>query len=98
MSTTPARAAAATISRPSVTEKHIGFSTRTCRPASAAAIAIGAWLPEVATSTASIGSAIRSRQSVHATGIPYRCAHALALSAAMSQTARTSYSSDSSAR
>jgi hypothetical protein len=55
ISTTPARSAAATIARPSAAEKHIGFSTNTCRPASAAASAIGAWLPEVSTSTASSG-------------------------------------------
>jgi hypothetical protein len=55
MRVTPACSAAATIARPSSTEKHIGFSTNTCRPACAAAIAIGAWLPEVSTMTASSG-------------------------------------------
>ena len=52
MSFTPARSAAAIMARPSSAEKHIGFSTKTCRPARAAASAIGAWLPEVSTMTA----------------------------------------------
>ena len=81
-----------------MTEKHIGFSTSTCRPASAAATAIGAWLPEVSTSTASSGSATSSRQSVNTAPIRYRSAQARALSGTASQTAATSYEPASSAR
>jgi hypothetical protein len=70
MSVTPARSAASRMAWPSATEKHIGFSTSTCRPACAAATAIGAWLPEVSTSTASSGSRSISRQSVNTAGTP----------------------------
>jgi len=66
---TPACPAAATIARPSATEKHIGFSTNTCNPARAAASAAGAWLPEVSTRTASSGCRISSRQSVNTAGM-----------------------------
>jgi len=52
------------MARSSAAEKHIGFSVNTCRPARAAASAIGVWLPEVSTSTASSGWPSSSRQSV----------------------------------
>ena len=70
MSFTPARSAAAIMARPSAAEKHIGFSTKTWSPARAAASAIGAWLPEVSTMTASSGWPSRSRQSVKTAGMP----------------------------
>ena len=95
---TPACSAAATISRPSATEKHIGFSVNTCSPARAAATAIGAWLPEVSTRTASSGCRSISRQSVNTAGMRYRSAHARALSPAMSHTAAISNRSASSVR
>ena len=90
MSVTPACRAASTIACPSGTEKHIGFSTSTCIPACAAATAIGAWLPEVSTSTASSGWRSMSRQSENTAGTPYRLATALAFSGTMSHTAATS--------
>jgi hypothetical protein len=65
---TPARLAAAIISCPSAIEKHIGFSISMCLPASAAATAIGAWLPEVRISTASSGESIRSCHRVKVLG------------------------------
>jgi len=56
MRRTPADSAAAIMPTPSSGCRHIGFSTNTCSPRSAAATAAGAWLPEVRTSTASSGS------------------------------------------
>ncbi len=49
----------------------MGFSTKTWRPARAASIAMGAWLPEVSTRTASTGSRSTSRQSVCTVATPY---------------------------
>ena len=70
MSVTFACRAASIIAWPSATEKHMGFSISICLPASAAAIAIGAWLPEVRISTASNGAARRSCQRVKMRGTP----------------------------
>jgi hypothetical protein len=70
MSVTPALRAASIIARPSATEKHIGFSTSICLPAAAAAMAIGAWLPEVRIRTASRGAVRRSCQRAKMWGTP----------------------------
>src|SRR3981081_1268796 len=68
ISRTDAFSAAATISRPSATVRHMGFSTKTCDPARHAAIAGAAWLPDVRTITTSRDSATRSFQSVNTLG------------------------------
>jgi hypothetical protein len=70
MSVTPARRAASIIAHPSATEKHMGFSISICLPASAAAMAIGAWLPQVRIRTASSGAARRSSHRAKMRGTP----------------------------
>ena len=83
---------------PSATEKHIGFSTMTWMPAFAAAIAIGAWLPEVRTNTASRGRASSSCHEANCSGTRYSRAQAARSSSDTSHTAAISKRSASSRR
>src|SRR3984957_12223774 len=86
------------MSLPSVGLRHIGFSTNTCDPALAAAIATGAWLPDVKTSTTSRSRSTRSSQRVTGRYAPNRRMHASATSAERSSTGASSYRSSSSLR
>src|SRR3954452_13476330 len=92
MTTRPARSRAAMISSASCGERHISFSTSTCRPASSAATTLSVWYSSLlSTRTQSRGaSRTMSPRSAYRRSTPYRSPASVRRVGEMSATAVTS--------